>query len=92
MVYAPEHKNASNWGYVSEHRLVAEKKYGKSIEGYHVHHLNGIRNDNRQENLVIIKPKDHGGYTVRKLLQKRILELEKKIDKHNYTCPQKMIK
>lgn len=77
VVYAPEHERANSWGYVYEHIFVAEKKYGHSTKGYHVHHLNGVRDDNRSENLVIVKPKDHEQNTVRKLLQKRILELEK---------------
>ena len=76
MAYAPEHERANNWGYVYEHILVAEKKYRRSTKGYHVHHLNGVRDDNRPENLIIVKPKDHERNTVRKLMQKRILELE----------------
>lgn len=38
--------------YVREHRLVAAKKYG-DITGKVVRHINGIKHDNRPENLVI---------------------------------------
>lgn len=76
MVYLPGHIRQNNWGYVYEHIVVAEKKYGKSTKGYIVHHLNGCRNDNREENLVIVKRRDHEGNTFAKLLQNRIMELE----------------
>jgi hypothetical protein len=39
--------------YIKEHRLVAAKKYGKNIKHMVVRHMNGIKTDNRPENLVI---------------------------------------
>jgi hypothetical protein len=43
-----------------DHRLVAEEKYGRPIlKGEHVHHLNGIRDDNRPENLVVMAAREH---------------------------------
>lgn len=41
------------------HRLVAEAFIDKIPKGYHVHHKNGIKTDNRVENLEIISPKEH---------------------------------
>jgi hypothetical protein len=53
-VYKPDHPRADSKGYIFEHILVAERLLGEYIpEGYVVHHLNGIRNDNREENLWI---------------------------------------
>lgn len=36
-----------------------EKHFGPVPKGYHVHHKNGVRSDNRIENLQIMKPMEH---------------------------------
>lgn len=74
-VYCPEHPRAESGRYVPEHILVWEKYHGKSVpEGFHVHHLNGIKNDNRPENLAALDVKDHNQRHF--LCKKRIQELE----------------
>lgn len=61
MIYKPDHPFCDEMGYVYEHRLVMESKLGGFIpEGqYHVHHINGIKNDNREDNLQLVTTLEH---------------------------------
>jgi len=43
-----------------EHRVIAEATGGRELStAEHVHHINGIRDDNRPENLEVMKGPDH---------------------------------
>ena len=71
------HPRANTSGYVREHILVWEEAHGKPVsKGWIIHHLNGIRDDNRPENLIAVTRKNHEGNTFIKALHARIRKLE----------------
>ena len=66
--------------YYMEHRLVWEKKNGSIPEGMVIVHLNGVKDDNRIENLAMV-PRYSRRRSTDYACERRIRELESEIDK-----------
>ncbi len=79
-LYLPEHPRAKSNGYVLEHIIVIEKKLNRVlIKGENVHHINGVKDDNRPENLELWSTSQPCGQRVIDKINwaKEILELYK---------------
>jgi hypothetical protein len=66
-VWEPSHALARADGYVFEHRKVVHDAGIDVPEGYDVHHVNGVKDDNRLENLEVIEKSEHHRLHVRAL-------------------------
>lgn len=77
-LYMPEHPRANRRKRVFEHIVVWENTHGRKLrKGEHVHHLNGVKDDNRPENLMAMSSLEHIRWIP--TLQKHIRELETEI-------------
>jgi len=59
----PEHPRATKYGYVKRSYLVAEETLGRYLYANEItHHKNGIRNDDRPENIKVITRGEHTSF------------------------------
>ena len=70
-----DHPRAIN-GYIYEHLAVWEDANGELPKGYIIHHLNGIKHDNRLSNLMAVQRGQHHFALYLQSLQKHIRDLE----------------
>lgn len=60
LLYEPTHPAAYKNGRVLEHRVVVEQRIGRLLKpDEHVHHINGKKDDNRSENLMVLGHIEH---------------------------------
>jgi hypothetical protein len=62
LIYNPEHPFANKMGkgYIRQNRFLMEQKIGRYLtKNEVVHHINGIRDDDRIENLVLLNHREH---------------------------------
>jgi hypothetical protein len=65
-IRVPYHPRAYANGYVKMAILVAERKLGRSLfDGEVTHHINGIKNDDRPENISVLNANDHNSITTK---------------------------
>lgn len=60
LYYNPQHPHAHNGRYIFEHRHLIEQHLGRLLlPSEDVHHINGNKQDNRIENLIVMTKQEH---------------------------------
>ena len=80
MLCIHDHPNSDKAGYIFEHRIMVEIDRDTFLDkAFDVHHKNGIKHDNRIENLEVISHSDHT--ILHNLGKNRSLETRRKISR-----------
>lgn len=75
LLLMPTHPNANKAGYVREHVKIMSDKLGRRLHRHEiVHHLNGLKSDNRLDNLMVMTRSVHASGHHKYLLKPRSLK------------------
>ncbi|MCJ7828976.1 MAG: HNH endonuclease [Dehalococcoidia bacterium] len=80
-IYLRTNRSGKKHCYQAEHIVVWEQANGRLPDGWVIHHLNGVRDDNRLENLAGMPRKQHNPLLITKPYQNRIRQLEAELSK-----------
>lgn len=78
LLLMPNHHKSNSTGYVREHIFIWERVHNRHLpSGWAVHHLNGIKDDNRPVNLLALPKKTHDNLIPK--LKQHIRHLEEEV-------------
>lgn len=81
----PEHPKSTKNGYVLEHRIIVENKIGRLLTSKEiVHHVNGLKKDNRPENLEVLSSNSEHGKLHQKDAKTKYAKLKCPYCKQNF--------
>lgn len=87
IILKPEgYAEANKHRYVLEHRYIWEQAHGPLPKGTIIHHLNGVKDDNRLENLAALSRTAHSGSAVLHVFKDRIRILEERLQQQRFCC------
>lgn len=93
-IYCPEHPHAALDGTVAEHRLIMEKKLNRYLLlSEKIHHIDGLRYHNTEDNLELVSPVNHSMRTQfcsQCSLRKQISLLKKTIAQYEVLLQEKL--
>ena len=76
-IYRPDHPRANSKKHIAEHTVIWEQAHNQPLpDGWVVHHLNGIKDDNRPRNLQALPRRGHSPSLTVKEVQRRLREVE----------------
>jgi hypothetical protein len=75
--FCPTHPHCNVWGFVAQHRLIAEDKMGRLlVRGECVHHDDEVPTNNHPDNLIVMTKSEHHRHHMRKIQGARLAALD----------------